>query len=65
MLVSTVLIMIYIRNLIWKLPNYSTIQKLDFRQFPELNITGFADSLKLDVIFSGVHFLRWRVKVKL
>jgi hypothetical protein len=55
------LVMIYIRNLIWKMSSYSTIQKSYFRQFPSLTMAGFVDALKLEK-FNGMHFKRWQVK---
>src|SRR6266542_1164583 len=51
-------------NLIWKLPNFPTIQKPYYRQFPEITMARFADALKPDKFF-GVHFKRWQVKVTL
>jgi hypothetical protein len=38
--------------------NYPTIQKPNYRQFPELTMVGFADALRADK-FTGVHFKRW------
>jgi hypothetical protein len=56
--------MIYIRNLIWKLSNYSTIKKPYCRQFPSFSMAGFADALKPEK-FNGMHFKRWQVKATL
>jgi hypothetical protein len=57
--------MIYLfRNLIGQLPNYSIIQKLYYRQSVDFTMTGFADALRPDK-FTGVHFKRWQVKVRL
>jgi hypothetical protein len=61
---SSDLVMIYIRNLIWKLSNISTIQKPYCRQFPSFSMAAFADTLKLEK-FSGMHFKRWQVKATL
>jgi hypothetical protein len=38
--------------------NYPTIQKPNYRQFPELSIAGFTDALRPDK-FTDVHFKRW------
>jgi hypothetical protein len=38
--------MTFIRNLIWNMSNYSTIQKPYYRQFPGLTMAGFADAMK-------------------
>jgi hypothetical protein len=65
MLVFVMLIMSYIRNLIWKLSNFSTIQKPYCRHFPGLTMAGFAEALRPEIKFSGVHFKRWQVKVTL
>jgi hypothetical protein len=54
--------MIYILVLIWKLPNYLTIQKPYYRPFTELSMTSFVDALRSEK-FSGAHFKRWSVKV--
>jgi hypothetical protein len=40
------LVMIYILVLIWKLPNYSTIQKPYYRLFPYLTMADFTDMLR-------------------
>ena len=56
--------MIYIRNLIWNLSNYSTIQKPYCRQFPSFSMAAFADALKPEK-FNGMHFKRWQVKATL
>ena len=51
-------VMIYILELIVKImPNNLTIQKPYYRQFPELTMSGFADTLRPDK-FTGVHFKR-------
>jgi hypothetical protein len=57
-------VMIYIRNLIWNLSNYSTIQKPYCRQFPSFSMAAFADALKPKK-FNGMHFKRWQVKATL
>jgi hypothetical protein len=57
-------VMIYIRNLIWKMSNISTIQKPYCRQFPGLTMAAFADALKPEN-FTGMHFKRWQVKATL
>jgi len=44
------------------MPNYSTIQKLYYRQSFDFTMAGFADALRPDK-FIGVHFKRWQVKV--
>ena len=51
-------------NLIGQLPNYSTIQKLYYRQYVDFTMAGFADTLMPDK-FTGVHFKRCQVKVRL
>ena len=57
--------MIYLfRNLIMQLPNNSTIQKPYSRQSVDFTMAGFADALRPDK-FTGVHFKRWQVKVRL
>jgi hypothetical protein len=61
---SSDLVMIYIRNLIWKFSNNSTIQKPYCRQFPTFSMAAFADALKLEK-FNSMHFKRWQVKVTL
>jgi hypothetical protein len=61
---SSDLVMIYIRNLIWKLSNYSTIQKPYCRQFPSFSMAAFADALKPEK-FNGMHFKRCQVKATL
>ena len=63
MLVS-LLVMNYLLELIMNLPNIPTIQKPNYRQFPELTMAGFADALRPDK-FTGVHFKRWQVKTTL
>ena len=45
MLVS-LLVMNYLLELIMNLPNIPTIQKPNYRQFPELTMAGFADALR-------------------
>ena len=58
MLVAFV-VMFNIMELILELfPNFPTIQKPYYRQFPELNMGHLADALKPDK-FTGVHFKRW------
>jgi hypothetical protein len=57
-------VMIYILVLIWKLPNYLTIQKPYYRFFPYLTMAGFTDVLRPEK-FSNAHFKRWRVKATL
>jgi hypothetical protein len=58
--------MIYVLDLImlliWKLPNYLTIQKPYNRSFPELSMASFVDALRPEK-FSGTDFKRWSVKV--
>jgi hypothetical protein len=61
---SSDLVMIYIRNLIWNLSNYSIIQKPYCRQFPSFSMAAFADALKPEK-FNGMHFKRWQVKATL
>jgi hypothetical protein len=61
---SSDLVMIYIQNLIWKLSNYSTIQKPYCRQFPSFSMAAFVDALKREK-FNGMHFKRWQVKATL
>ena len=63
MLVS-LLVMNYLLELIMNLPNIPTIQKPNYRQFPELTMAGFTDALRPDK-FTGVHFKRWQVKTTL
>jgi hypothetical protein len=46
------------------MPNYPTIQKPNYRQFPELSMAGFTDALRSDK-FTGVHFKRWQYKAEL
>ena len=61
MLVAAI-VMLYILELIMEIvPNYSTIQKPNCRQFPELTMAGFSDALRPDK-FSDVHFKRWEVR---
>ena len=60
-----IMFMIYLfRNLIKQLPNFSTIQKPYYRQSVAFTMAGFADALRPDK-FTGVHFKRWQVKVRL
>jgi hypothetical protein len=61
---SSDLVMIYLWNLIWKMSNYSTIQKPYCRQFPSLTMAAFVDALKPEK-FNGMHFKRWQVKATL
>ena len=44
------------------MPNYSTIQKLYYRQSFDFTMAGFADALRPDK-FTGVHSKRWQVKI--
>jgi hypothetical protein len=53
--------MIYIKVLIWKLPNISTIQKPYNRSFT-IPLASFVDVLRTEK-FSGEHFKRWSVKI--
>jgi hypothetical protein len=46
------------------MPNYSTIQKLYYRQSFDFTMAGFADALRPDK-FTGVHSKRWQVKIRL
>jgi hypothetical protein len=64
MLVLVFIMIYFIRNLILHLPIFSTIQKHYYRQSVDFTIAGFADALRLEK-FSGVHFKRWQVKVRL
>ena len=45
------------------MPNYSTIQKLYYRQSFDFTMAGFADALRPDK-FTGVHSKRWQVKIR-
>jgi len=64
-ILDLVIFMIYLfRNLIMQLPNTSTIQKPYYRQSIDFTMAGFADALMPDK-FTGVHFKRWQVKVRL
>ena len=64
-MLDLVMFMIYLfRNLIMQLPNISTIQKPYYRQSVDFTMAGFADALRPDK-FTGVHFKRWQVKVRL
>jgi hypothetical protein len=36
----------------------------NYRQFPELNMAGFTNALRLGK-FTGMHFKRWQYKVEL
>ena len=47
-----------------QLPNTSTIQKPYYRQSIDFTMAGFADAPMPDK-FTGVHFKRWQVKVRL
>ena len=54
--VIAIYVMFNIPELIMEIvPNYSTIQKPNCRQFPELSMTALADALKQDK-FACVHF---------
>ena len=64
-ILDLVMVMIYLfRNLIMQLPSYSTTQKPYYRQSVDFTMAGFADALWPDK-FTGVHFKRWQVKVRL
>ena len=64
-MLDLVMFMIYLfQNLIMKLSNISTIQKPYCRQSVDFTMVGFADALRPDK-FTGVHFKRWQVKVRL
>jgi len=57
--------MIYLfQNLIIQLSNCLTIQKPYDRKYVDFTMAGFANALRLDK-FTGVHFKRWQVKVRL
>jgi hypothetical protein len=45
-------------------PNFPTIQKPKCRQYSELKMAGFTDTLRLDK-YIGVHFKRWQYKAEL
>jgi hypothetical protein len=45
-------------------PNYTTIQKPNCRQFPELSMADFTGVLRMSK-FTGVHFKRWQYKAEL
>ena len=47
-----------------QLPNISTTQKPYYRQSVDFTMAGFADALRPDK-FTGVHFKRWQVNVRL
>jgi hypothetical protein len=64
MLVPVFIMICFIQNLILHLPIFSTIQKLYYRQPVDFMMAGFADALRPEK-FSGVHFKRWQVKVRL
>jgi hypothetical protein len=64
MLVPVFIMIYFIRNLILHLPIFSTIQKPYYRQSVDFTMAGFADALRPEK-FSGVHFKRWQVKVRL
>jgi hypothetical protein len=54
-----VVVMFHIMELITNImPNYLTIQKTNYRRFPELSMVGFADALRPNKI-TDVHFKRW------
>jgi heme/copper-type cytochrome/quinol oxidase subunit 4 len=54
-----VVVMFYILELITKIMhNYLTIQKTNYRRFPELSMVGFADALR-PIKITDVHFKRW------
>jgi hypothetical protein len=63
--VIVVYVMLYILELIMEIvPYFPTIQKTNCRQFPELKMDGFTDSLRSDN-FTGVHFKRWQYNAEL
>jgi hypothetical protein len=64
MLVPVFTIIYFIWNLILQFCIFSTIQKPYYRQSIDFTMAGFADALRLEK-FSGVHFKRWQVKVRL
>jgi hypothetical protein len=63
-LVCTCFFLIYTQNLCQILHIIPAIQKTDFRQSSGLNMAGFGDALRPEK-FSGVHFKRWSVKVRI
>ena len=65
LMLDLVMFMIYLfLNLIMQLLNILTIQKSYYRQSVDFTMAGFADALRPDK-FTGVHFKRWQVKVRL
>jgi hypothetical protein len=52
--------LIYEIKMIWKLPNYLTIQKPNYKHF---SVRGFTAVLKLDP-FDGKNFLIWKAKME-
>jgi hypothetical protein len=59
------IVMFNILELIMKIvSNYSTIQKPNCRQFPELSMAGFTDAPRPNK-FTGLHFKRWQYKAGL
>jgi hypothetical protein len=59
------IVMLNILKLIMEIvPTSPTIQKPNYRQFPELSMDGFTDALRPDK-FTGVHFKRWQYKAEL
>ena len=64
MLVAIVVMLNILELIMELLPNYSTIQKPYYRQFPELSMAGFADAMRPEK-FTGVSFKRWQVKCQL
>ena len=63
-MIGVAFVMVYILELIMKLSNLSTIQKPNYRQFPELTMASLVDALRPDK-FTGVHFKRWQIKATL
>ena len=59
MLVAIVVMLNILELIMELLPNYSTIQKPNYRQFPELSMAGFADAMRPEK-FTGVRFKRWK-----
>ena len=61
MLVAIVVMFNMLELILELLPNFPTIQKPYYRQFPELNMGHLADALKREK-FTGAHFKRWQYK---
>ena len=54
-----IIVMLNILELIMKIvPNYSTIQKPNCRQFPKLCMANLSDAIRPER-FVGMHFKRW------